>query len=69
MQAIESLKDMEKLLSLEEAAKLFGVSVSTLYKKTGPKSPKNEKLKTFKIFGKIYIHEDNLVDYINKHAS
>ena len=69
MKTIVSLKDMEKLLSLEEAAKLFGVSISTLYKKTGPKSPKNEKLKTYKIFGKVYIHEDELVDYINKRAS
>jgi len=69
MKPIENLQEIEKLLSLEDAAKLLGVSISTLYKKTGPKSPKNEKLNTIKVFGKIYIHEDDLVDYINKKVS
>jgi len=68
MRAIKNLGELENLLSLKQVAEMLGVSISTLYKRTGDKAPKDIKLETFNVFGKLYVHPDDLVDYINKHA-
>jgi len=69
MKKIQNLDELENLMSLQQVAKTLGVSISTLYKRTGDKAPKDLKLKTFNVFGKLYVHPDDLVEYINKHAS
>jgi len=69
MRKIKNLEELENLLSLQQVAETLGVSISTLYKRTGDKSPKDLKLETYNVFGKLYVHPDDLVEYINRHAS
>lgn len=69
MRKIKNLGELENLLSLQQVAETLGISISTLYKRTGDKAPKGLKLETFNVFGKLYVHPDDLVEYINRHAS
>jgi len=68
MRKIQNLDELENLMSLQQVAEKLGVSISTLYKRTGDKAPKDQKLEAINVFGKLYVHPDDLVDYINKHA-
>ena len=69
MRKIQNLDELENLLSLQQVAETLGVSISTLYKRTCDKAPADQKLETINVFGKLYVHPEDLVDYINRHAS